>query len=719
MTHCFSSVACALAAALLTLAACADRSPNLDTPAPLIGCGLDSVDLGAAPNAVVVADFDGDGLPDLAATSYGANGVIVTLGRRGGFGPPRAYPAAGGSNLVVGDVDGDGKVDLVVTRGVLLGKGDGTFGAMLGFDPGVSPGRLVAGDFNRDGKLDVAVANERSVRVLLGNGDGSFQPPKEHAVDPPNSSTRWPELVAGDIDGDGTLDLVATYSLGPITPLFGNGDGTFRSGATRSLSQFSRIRALAGGDFNGDGKLDLATVSDLDEPGHGVSVGIRLGNGDGTFHGTGSTGTFDHGFRYNALPVIAVADLDGDGKLDVVAHVTRSSVIVTALGKGDGTLGAPAYHRVAGTLVAVADVDGDGKGDVLIPSGNGVAVFAGNGDGTLRAPRSFQLGDDEGGHTGRVAVGDFNGDGLADVAVTYNTTETVGIDVLLADGRGGLRRASGIVLPEAHERSEIAAADVDGDGVLDLVESQELYVFLGNGDGAFHQAYRDDRVSANAVALGDFDGDGKLDAALYRTGQRGLTIMPGKGDGTFAKERQTAVAVDGVMNAVVAADLDGDGHTDLAVGTSGSLLVLLGKGDGSFAPARPIAGVPSAAAIAAADLDGDRRIDLVVAHAGERVSTVLLNAGGGAFRRAGTVPSAGKLRAADLDGDGISDLLVLGDALVVYRGKGDGTFEAAGAYGFGGSDFAVADLDGDGRPEVVVAAGGRSPFVSVLRDVSR
>jgi FG-GAP-like repeat/EF hand len=176
--------------------------------------------------------------------------------------------------------------------------------------------------------------------------------------------------------------------------------------------------------------------------------------------------------------------------------------------------------------------------------------------------------------------------------------------------------------------------------------------------------------------------------------------------------------VGGNLDVVEAADLDGDGHPDLAVSAGGSLLVLLGKGDGSFAPARRASGVPSAAALAAADLDGDGRIDLVVAHGGEQVSTVLLNAGG-AFRPAWTVPSSGKLRVADLDEDGIADLVVLGDALVIYRGKGDGTFEVARAYGFGGSDVAVADVDGDGRLDIVLPAGNRSPFVSVLPNASR
>jgi FG-GAP-like repeat/FG-GAP repeat len=456
MTHSPSAVARALAAALLALAACADRSPILDTAAPLTGSGIDFIDLGAGPYTVVVADFDGDGRPDLAATAVRTDGVIVILGRPGGFAPPRVYPVGRATQVLAGDFDGDGKLDLVVTyqdgMGVLLGKGDGTLGAVRSSGAGGSEASLVAGDFNRDGKLDVAMTKPESIRVLLGNGDGSFQPPKTQAVPaPPRRGDLALDLVVGDIDGDGTLDVLAPTRAGHLTSLFGNGDGTFRAGKTTEGWEYGRRQAFVGGDFDGDGKLDLAEASESSDSGHPVYAGILLGNGDGTFRGTGNTGLLGHGRFYGSSPKLTTFDLDGDGKLDLVVNIAQGSLMVTALGKGDGTLGAPSYYRLPGHVLVVADVDGDGKADVLTASGHGLAVSAGNGDGTLRAPRSFLLGTDEGGVTGRVAVGDFDRDGLADVALTYNNSTTQSIQVLLADGCGGLRRASGITLFESDE----------------------------------------------------------------------------------------------------------------------------------------------------------------------------------------------------------------------------------------------------------------------------
>ena len=709
----------ALAAAVLVIPACVYSTSPAQDEADLEARAIDfvapsQVDLGATPTALVVADLDGDGLPDLAAAA-GTKGVSVALRKAGGFAPPTAYATGEARGLVAGDFDGDGKPDLVVATAdgiaLLRGKGDGSFAAAERSPVDSVLGPIVAGDFDRDGKLDVAVmvAGGR-VAVLLGKGDGSFRPATSYG----GLSGRT-MLVAGDVDGDGKTDFVIAGGAGRVLALLGNGDGTFRSGPVTQLGIEDIFYALAAGDLDGDGKLDLAVARASRVPDHLGSIGVARGSGDGTFHWTDGTSDFNR----SKPSAVALVDLDGDGKLDVVADIAKGGILVTVLGKGDGTLGAIAYHRSAGPPLGAAGLDGDGRVDVVAANGAGVAVTAGNGDGTLRAARAFQIGGEGGGLPGRVAVGDFNRDGIADVAVTYNNTTTTHVDVLLGDGRGGLRWSGGYGLGDTSERGELAAFDVDGDGILDLVDVSELKVLLGNGDGSFRMAPRSAPLRANGLQLGDFDGDAKVDAVVYRAGQGGLTLVPGNGDGTFARDRQRPIAVDGGINSVVAADLDGDGHLDLAVGTSGTLVVLLGQGDGSFVPAPPIAGIAATVAVAAGDLNGDGRLDLVVAHDGEQVSTALLNQGGGVFRVGGTVPSAGRLRVADVDGDGIADLLVHGGVLAAYRGKGDGTFEPARVYGEGGRDFGLAYAAKEGgRPDIVVALPGPRPFVTVLRNAS-
>jgi hypothetical protein len=718
MKHCSSSLVRAFATALLAVGACADHPSVTATAAPLAGGGLDfviptNVALGAAPSGVIVADLDGDGHPDLAAAT-GASGVTVALARDGGFAPPLAFSAGTASRLASGDFDGDGNIDIVVLNeagvAVLLGRGDGSFSGPQSFATGSAPTGIAVGDFDRDGKLDVAVADGWGgrVAVLLGKGDGSFGAATAYATLPGKSM-----FAAGDVDGDSNLDLLVADVDGDIVTLFGKGDGTFRSGPAQKLSQWPHILAIAVGDFDGDGKLDLAIAWSDPAPDHLGSAGVDLGNGDGTFHGIGGPPAFN---RCQPKEV-ALADVDGDGKLDLIADIAHGSVVVTVLNKGDGTLGAIAYHRAAGPLFTAVDLDGDGRADVIAGSGDGVAVSAGNGDGTLRAPRAFEVGDDGGGIVGKMAVGDFNRDGFADVAVTYNDTTIAHLDVLLGDARGGLRRVTSIGLGDSSERPELDAVDVNGDGILDLVHASDLLVLLGNGDGTFRQAYLDGRTGASAMAFGDFDDDGKLDAALCIRGQNSITVLPGKGDGTFVRDRAIPIALGAPPTSIAAADLDGDGHADLVVSTGGSLSLILAKGGGTFAPALPLAGAPGAASIAAADLDGDGRIDLVLT-SGD-ATTALINTGSDGFRVAGTVPASGRLRVGDVDGDGIPDVLLHGSLLAVYRGKGNGTFDVGRVYGFGERDFGVGDVDGDGQPDVISSLTYVSPFVAVLRNASR
>lgn len=736
--------------------------------------------------SVAVADVNGDGKLDLLVTNKFA-GVGVLLGNGDGtFQLAQTYASGvyAALSVAVADVNTDGKPDLLVGShcyslsdcstggvGVLLGNGDGSFQAARAYGSGGANAYAVAvADVNNDGKPDLLVSNRyqssnpnnSSVGVLLGNGDGTFQAAQEYGS--AGYIGLW--VAVADVNGDGKPDLLVAnqyqsnnFNNGSVGVLLGNGDGSFQPALEYASGGYNAF-SVAVADANKDGKPDLLVTNECEDSGNcnNGGIGVLLGNGDGSFQ---PAHTYASG-GYNAYSV-AVADVNGDSTPDLLvaneyesSSNTNNGGVGVLLGNGDGIFQPAQAYASLGThalSVAVADVNGDGQSDVLVANEyqgdnfavGSVGVLLGKGDGSFQAVQTYASG---GQFANSVAAADVNGDGKLDLLVSNeyqsngsNSNGVIGVMLGRSDGTFQAVQAygSGGQFPKL-----VTVADVNGDSKPDLLVANELEsssnannggvgVLLGNGDGSFQDAltFASGGAFAISIAVADVNGDGKPDLLIANECQNNadcsngtIGVLLGNGDGSF-QPAQAYASGGYFLVSVAAADVNGDGKPDLLIvndcqsrsDCNGEIGVLLGNGDGTFQSVQTYAsGGYGAISVTVADVNGDAKQDLLVAHACQSSSdctyggvAVLLGNGDGTFQAGQIYASGGNsafaVTVADVSGDGRPDLVVAnGDYTAVLSGNGDGTFQLPTVYSPGAIQLVTGDFNLDGKPDVALAA---------------
>lgn len=655
--------------------------------------------------AVAMGDFNGDGNPDFAAVNV--NCVLVNPG--GGVLP---YPSC-----TTGSVS------------VYLGIGDGTFLEPIDYPTGTTPVSIATADLNGDGKPDLIVLNQGlcsqslcgSVSVLLGNGDGTFKPQQNYAT--ANLPTR---LAVADLNGDQKLDLIVAYGGGPnaglggVSILLGNGDGTFAAHQDMPVT-VPTGDSVTVGDFNGDGKLDVALG--------GMFITVLLGRGDGTFVYSNSYAN-TNGFSFLDYcqlaicvgPAVRSADINGDGELDLISpgQVSTEEYVTNVanvfLGNGDGSfqVAVPYGTNINGADLALADINGDGKLDIVSSDGS---VLLGLDKGLFVGTTQYPMG---GNGPCWGAAGDFNKDGATDVVLLDCTNPTAW--VLLGNGDGTFQTAK--PYPAGPSPVSVVVGDFNNDGTSDLAVANDpgtVSILLGDGDGTF-QAPVSYAVNAGKgyIAVGDFNGDGNVDLAVSNGGNGSgdsISILLGNGDGTFKNHVDYLTPLAPLQ--LVTGDFNLDGKLDLAVVDSAGFSVLLGNGNGTFQSFVNYSG-GSGPAMVAADFNHDGKSD--VATGGSGIFVSLGNGDGTFMQPQGYSGPPGTLRVlltTDFNGDGNPDLIannLISDYTTeadIFLNDGTGAMHFASSYPLG--LFVADDFNSDGVPDIGGSGGYQGEyFVAML-----
>ncbi len=641
------------------------------------------------------------------------------------------------TGIVAADFNHDGKLDLVYVDGtagstlhILLGNGDGTFthGQDVALPAGIcsyfSSCVINVGDVTKDGNLDLILGGDGTsiaqLAVLVGNGDGTFQAPIITTL--PNQNGAYPYLsgpmAIGDVNGDGAVDLVAADNLnGNLDVLMGNSTGKFTLGYSLNLYLDGRTTEYVH-DLNGDGHLDIVVNNLL-----GGNTYVLIGNGDGSFQFPVSYPSFG----------LLLADMDGDGHPDLVGTQYGQGVLISK-GNPDGTFGPPSV--VASTpsnalLGAIGDYNGDGIPDLVFSTPVGVSIALGQGGLTYSPLVSSVAGGPGGNFFGpaHIAQGDINKDGHNDIAVAADG----GVLILLGNGDGSF--ASADFYDVGHTVGAAVVADFDGNGTPDIavtVPATFPRLLLGTGTGTFslgadqNQSYNSQSPPVG-LTVGDFNGDGKPDLDLvqpsnsYPYGQS--FVLFNTGSNRFS----TPVGIN--AGPALISDLNGDGRSDLLFLSNFGITAMLGQANSTFSTASTPLWYATYGVAAVGDVNNDRKPDLLV-YEGPDLRLWTGN-GDGTFSHSTllTMPSGGiyggdSVVVADLDGDGNPDIVVtLGPnggvaigALAIFYGNGDATFQAPSLiplshpYAF----ITVADVNRDNRPDLILTDGGGIAVITNL-----
>ncbi|MEQ8548418.1 MAG: FG-GAP-like repeat-containing protein [Cyclobacteriaceae bacterium] len=805
---------------------------------------------GSSPYSVVIGDLDGDGKSDLAVANRGSSTLSTFRNTSTGAGTisfaAKLDYATGStpSSIAMGDFDSDGKPDLVVAnrndntvsvlRNTSAGAGNVSFDTKVDFTTGVTPNAIAVGDLDGDGKIDLAVGNNgndaRSVSVLRNTSTGSGNISYDSKIDF-TTGVNLRSVAIGDLDGDNMLDIVATgtgsnqlsilrntsvgdgniayapqFQLGvtpvPTSTAIGDLDGDGRAdliaamstSTTQKLSVFRNTIASAATDFTAFSLAEQVGEAVINATDHTVAVKVTAGTNlialvptftlsDGASAAVGInahvSGTTSFNFT-NAVTYTITAENSTTTQDWVVTVEEELPFTIASFSPTSGTIGTtvtitgtnfdltPANNIVFfGATQATVSAATATQLTVTVPSGasyqpitvlvDGLMAYSASpfvvtfpGGGTVNAT-SFDAKQDytTGSNPYSVAIGDLDGDGKADLAIANGSSNTVSVFRNISTAVGSISYAAKQDYTTGSNPYSVAIGDLDGDGKLDLAVANRngstISVFrnTSTGSGTISYASKVDYSTGSgprSVAIGDLDGDGKADLAVVNWDISTVSIFrnTSTGAGTIDYATKVDYTTGSQPHSVAIGDLDGDGKTDLAVAnrSSGSVSILrntsTGTGTINFATKVDYSSGTQPHSVAIGDLNGDGKADLAVVNVQSNTVSLFQNTSTGS----GNISYAAKVdytsgtntwsvAIGDLNGDGKPDLVLgyIGSNTAVSILQNTSTGSGSISYatkvdqttGTGPYSTAIGDLDGDGKLDVVVGNVSDNT-VSVLRN---
>jgi membrane-bound inhibitor of C-type lysozyme len=704
--------------------------------------------LGTKPLSVVYTPNTG-GFAGSTSTQAASD---VTTVAGAGFGlaaVPRV--AANNGQVVYADFNNDGIMDIAYIDGngninVLLGRGDGTFSTATGSPFGSANAvYIAAADFNGDGDTDLAVTSDNTISVYLGNGQGRFGdgngnfgvPAYTVVVDTDNSDgfghNPIVSLLVADLNGDGIPDLITSFnqvvplicglicSNGTVTRVavaFGDGTGNFGNLSYSTLAgglanEVDNPQGLALADFNGDGKLDV--LISATPQGQTPVLYMALGSGNGSFNRGTQIATV------GVTSSFVAADFNGDGFPDVAYNDGSANVQVLLNDTtGNFNAAAPSYATSGGNLgpMATADFNGDGKLDLVMVAGKDTTFLLGNGNGTFGTPTVVAKPCGVNSDPVNVVTADFGSMAGTDqhregFFATCNGTQPYAVALGRVPTTTTLSAAPTQALLDQSVALTAAVAPASATGKVTFYSGTTILgtATLGNGTATLTtNSLPTSTTVAGLSLLARYEGDASNGIS---TGSAAVPVsaVPGKG---FA----AAPGVGNINSAsvVVQADFNLDGIQDLAVSDgNGRVTILLGNGTGGFTAQQQQLNVPSQS-LAVGDVNGDGIPDLIaMGPAGD--IRVFLGNGSGGFTQLGQplnvpgfITNTMTVGLADFNLDGIPDIVVVGNANV------DSTVAGVAHIFLGNGDgtFAATPLE-----SVVATPGnalGTNPAAVVIGD---